>query len=360
MANREALDEQAVVAARVRRQHLAPRLADRDGYVALFRALSPVAPIADTSPGSPPSLRFRTTFDDHAEADRRRARREIVKGRFAGGIGYVAGEDLATYAAVFRRPLAALSPVQAAVLAALEESGPLTPRQLKEETGLLSKDIGPVLQRLSESFLVFDDQVDADWERAFYSFASEWPDVDVAAPWDEAASTVILRLLDAHVAMSTAEVVDWGRLAKRPTAAVLESLAASGTIRSVTAGDRARWVRADLELSDGAVDPVVAVLHRADPLVRASSSDLAARVGKTDVLAHVLVDGVFVGAVRGHWGINPFPIADIELDLPAKVARARREEVLAAVAVAYPPELHPVLAYGGSPTPAGRPRPHAP
>ena len=67
--------------------------------------------------------------------------------------------------------------VQEMVLYAIGGAGPLTPRQVKEETGLLNKEIMPALHRLQQAFLVYEDQVSDDWERSWYDFAEEWPHV---------------------------------------------------------------------------------------------------------------------------------------------------------------------------------------
>ena len=91
-----------ILAKRLRRQRLTDPLPSADSYLDLFRLLQPVSPVAFTRPGDPPRLMPRTRFDDGAEADRLRAQRRLVKGRFLGGnIGYVLAEDLALYARHF-------------------------------------------------------------------------------------------------------------------------------------------------------------------------------------------------------------------------------------------------------------------
>jgi hypothetical protein len=152
-----------VLAERLRRQRLSAPLESPAGYVELFWLLQPVSTVAYTRPGHPPRLIPCTRLDDGAGANRLRARRAIVKGRFlGGGIGYVLADGLALYANAFQRPLAGSNEVQEEVLAAVQSAGPLTPCQIKEETGLLNKQIMPTPHRLQKAFLVFDDQVDED------------------------------------------------------------------------------------------------------------------------------------------------------------------------------------------------------
>ena len=122
----------SILAERLRRQNLIPPLDDRGGYIDLFRSLQPVSPRAYSRPGSPPQLTHRTTFSDGDEADKLRADRTIVKGRFLGGtIGYVLADDLELYANAFSRPLPSPTYVQQTVLEAVTQQSPLTPRLVK-------------------------------------------------------------------------------------------------------------------------------------------------------------------------------------------------------------------------------------
>ncbi len=74
-----------ILSERLRRHRLIAPLQDRQQYQALFALLQPVAPIYFSYPGTPPRLVHRTAFDDGVEAERLRAVRTIVKGRFLGG-----------------------------------------------------------------------------------------------------------------------------------------------------------------------------------------------------------------------------------------------------------------------------------
>jgi len=94
-------------------------------------------------------------------------------------------------ARAFRRPLTELNKRQQTVLEAIQMMGGLTPQQIKEETGLLNKEIMPVLHRLQEAFVVYEDQVAANWDRTWYGFAAEWPEVELeAASWEASATQV--------------------------------------------------------------------------------------------------------------------------------------------------------------------------
>ncbi len=78
------LDEQNVAALRMRRQFIGEKASEEE-YETLFRDLSPVHTVYWCCPGEPPVLSYRASFDDRFFNTRRRARREILKGRFQGG-----------------------------------------------------------------------------------------------------------------------------------------------------------------------------------------------------------------------------------------------------------------------------------
>lgn len=343
----------AILAERHRRQRFRDPLPTRRGYTELLRLLQPVSPISDARPGDPPRLVCRTRFDDGKEADRLRARRQLVKGRFLGGsLGYVLAEDLALYANALCRPLAKPAPAQRAVLDAVRCAGPLTPRQLKEETGLLNRQIMPALHRMQRAFLVYEDQVDRGWDRAWFDFESEWPDVALdERTRDAAREQVLLRFLAGHVFATPEQLRDWSGLPQRTLARLIGELEARGALRALdvpTLGSG--WLRAGERLPSGAGPPRgVFPLHRADPLVRSHRGELGRRFRGREVLRYLLVDGAFLGAVLGHWRFAPYDVEDVVLELPAAQRQGRRAEVLRAVRDVYAPPRHHILRYAGRP-----------
>lgn len=341
----------AILAERMHRHQLGQPLATRRGYPDLLRRLQPVSPIADARPGDPPRLVCRTSFDDGREADRLRARRALVKGRFLrGSIGYVLAEDLPLYANAFCKPLAAPTPTQRAVLEAVRSAGPLSARQLKEETGLLAKQIMPALHRLQQGFLVYEDQIDREWDRAWFDLETEWPAVELdASTRDAARGEVLLRFLEAHVFATDEQLRDWSGLPARTLRAVLQQLEEAGAVVAAEVEKLGQgWQRRGESVPEpGAVLRHVLVLHRADPLVRAHASELRRRFEEREVLRYLLIDGRFCGAVVGHWGFGDYDIDDVVAELPARELARRRDEVLAAVRAVYDPERHRVLRYAG-------------
>jgi hypothetical protein len=348
------ISSETVLTERLRRQRLADPLETPAGYIELFRLLQPVSTVAYTRPGDPPRLIPRTRFDDGAQADRLRSQRIIVKGRFlGGGIGYVLADDLSLYANAFQRPLTRSTEFQEEVLAAVQSAGPLTPRQIKEETGLLNKQIMPALHRLQKAFLVFEDQVDEDWERWWYDFASEWPEVALDEDQRQpAAIQVLLRFLQAHIFATFEQLKDWSQFPSTFLRDLIREMEGANLIvPQVILGLGEGWMRPQdvpvKEAGAGGIPPSVFMLHRADYLVRSHASELKRRFGDHEVLQYLLIDGAFQGAVLGHWRIGPHDVDDIIVKLPAAQRAERRNEILDVVAQWYHPPRSHILKYAG-------------
>ena len=341
-----------ILAERLRRQRLTEPLKAPDAYTELFERLQPVSPTHNTEPGSPPSLAYRTTFEDWKLTDGMRAKRAVVKGRFLGGrIGYVLAKDLALYATAFRRPLATMNETQHTVYDRVIYLGPLTPRQIKAETGLLIKKIMPAFHRLQEAFLVYEDQVDGDWGRDWYEFAAEWPEIDLEAPWAPAAAEVLGRFLKAHVFATLEQLKDWSRFTSKALADVVNEMERAGKIAPRTADALGEgWISAeDTDLRPGDVPASVFMLHKSDILVRAHASELKRRFGDREILQYLLIDGRFQGAVVGHWRIGPHDVDDIVVEAPAADRTNRRREIVGAVSQRYHPPRSHILKYDGRP-----------
>ncbi|MHB0935361.1 MAG: DNA glycosylase AlkZ-like family protein [Armatimonadota bacterium] len=346
-----AITRETILAERLRRQRLLQPVKTYEEYLALFALIGPVSPTFFSCPGNPPSITHRADFDDMELAGRFRERRELVKGRFLNKtIGYVLEGDLALYANAFRRPLEKMTWLQRLVFHALETAGPLTPRQLSEETELMNKEVMPALHRLQEAFLVYEDQLTCDNERGWYVFESEWPEITIADDrWESSASEVLLRFLQGHVFTTAGQVKDWSCWVGKDVKRLLDGLSARGAILPVAvAGLGDGWMRAeDADLPATSAPPAVFMLHKADPLVRSHASELKARYHGLEVLQYLLIDGAFGGAALGHWRIGPHDVDDIVVELPADEREARREEIIRAVAWGYRPPYSNIRRYAG-------------
>lgn len=343
------MNKETLLAHRLVRQGLVDKAQNEQAYRALLHPLQPVAPIHFTMPGRPPQLVHRIAFDDAELADRLRGRAELVKGRFWGGnIGYVLAGDLELYATAFRKPIARLNPLHERVLDVLWSTGPLTPRQLAEESGRKNKEIMPALHRLQQAFRVYEAQEDSSWERSWSLFAAEWPDLDLERrSWPEAAAEVLVRFLRGHVFATRVQLRDWSQWGVRPLAALLQEMEAQGQIVGCTiAGLGQGWtLAADVQLPAAKVPQQALMLHRADLLVKSHLSELKQRFAGREVLQYLLIDGEFSGAVCGHWRIGPHDVDDIAVVLADPAAR--REEIVAEVARGYYPPQSRVVRYDG-------------
>jgi hypothetical protein len=313
------VDKDDILSIRLSRHNLVPQLADEAAYMDLFRLLQPVSTIHNTCPGEPPSLTPRTTFDDKKLTDSLRGSRDLVKGRFlGGGIGYVLASDLQIYANAFRRPLIRFNENQQLVMAALRSCGPLTPRQIKEETGLLNKEIMPALHRMQKGFLVFEDQLDNDWERSWYLFEEEWPEVVLSDDQCIAASFEVLsRFLRINVFATFEQIRDWTRFPVH-------------FLKTLT----------------GSKDSIF-MLHKADPLVKAHATELKRLFGHEETLQYLLLDGELKGAVLGHWRIGQHDVEDVAILLPLQERNHRRKEILSVISRGYSPPHSRILNYCG-------------
>jgi hypothetical protein len=238
------------------------------------------------------------------------------------------------------------------VLETVTHQGPLTPRLIKSETGLLNKRIMPALHRLQEAFLVYEDQVDDEWDRGWYDFTAEWPDIRVdEARWEPSAAEVLRRFLKGHVFATKDNVKDWSGWPAGRLARLMAEMEDTGAIvpEAIDGLGEGWMLSEDASLEAGETPPSVFMLHKADALVRSHAGELKRRFGDLEVLQYLLIDGRFLGAVLGHWRIGPHDVDDIVLELPARERAARREEVLQAVAWRYRPPHTNILNYDGSP-----------
>lgn len=86
--------DEKIRALRMERQHLLTP-ANETEYDALYRDLQPGQNVYWNGFGQPPTLSFRADFDDLAYNKSRQFRRELIKGRFAGGnLGWILPEDV--------------------------------------------------------------------------------------------------------------------------------------------------------------------------------------------------------------------------------------------------------------------------
>ena len=269
--------DEKIRALRMERQHLLTP-ANETEYDALYRDLQPGQNVYWNGFGQPPTLSFRADFEDLAYNKSRQFRRELIKGRFAGGnLGWILPEDLELFAALYRKPLKNATMTQQMLLERIEMSGPYTIGQLKEESGLLVKEITPAMAK------------------SFYKL----PEKEI--------KLAIAGLVSEDVLVES----DGGYLLKED-AEMLKTYTAP-EFHSVYA------------------------LHRNDPLYKAFEPALKSLAKSLteglpydcEPLQYLLVDGVFHGAVVGHFRNGPYDLNDVRIDDASLLSQ--KEEIIAAV-----------------------------
>ena len=345
------VSESLIVGERLRRQHLLDPVSSY-AYVDFLRLMQPAAPPYFSRPGNPPVLEARTCFTDADLTERLRRNRTLVKGRFlSGNVGYVFADQLALYATAFRRPMTEFNYVQQLVLDTVQRTGPVTIHQIKEETGFLSKQIVPALHRLQQAFLVYEDQVDSDWERGWYDFSAEWPSVELTGvdPM-EALATVLGTFLQVHVFATLRQFADWSGMPLRTVKSAIPYMENNRSIRRAAMDNGEEgWMFGEISDVDHGSVASIAMLTRSDMLVRAAKTELKNRFPGREILRYLLIDGRFLGAVVGHWRIGPHDVEDVELLLPKRDGDRRKDEILEIIAQTYHPPYSRILKYMGSP-----------
>ena len=322
-----------IAALRMERQHL-DRKAGESEYIALYRDSQPGQNVYWNGFGDPPSLTYRAGFNDIEFNRERQKNHALIKGRFAGGnLGWIMPEDLELFAAVFIKPLDRLAPKQAALMDLIEREGPLTIQQMKEETGMLVKEITPVLHRLQEAFLIYEDQYDGEWDRGWYKFPDMFPNVDLAKySRSDALKTLLRRFAYRHVCFDIKMAKSFYKLPEKEIKAAAAALADDGVVAETECGF---ILQEDMEILQAyTAEPPKSVyaMHRNDFLVKSNEHWLKEKYTHPypDTLYYLLIDGEFRGAAAGKFRYTP-EVEDIILDLPYNEAFERKDEILQAV-----------------------------
>jgi len=328
----------AILALRMERQHLT-RPASREEYDELYRDLQPGYNVYWNGFGQPPVLSFRADFDDIEYNRRRQLNRDLIKGRFAGGnLGWIVEEDLPLFAALYRKPIKQFTLAQEMIMRLIDQLGPLNIQQLKEETGLLVKEITPALHRLQEAFLLYEDQYDGEWDRGWYRLEEMFPEAD----WNrytrhEALKIVLQRFARRMVFFDSAMAKGFYKLPEKDIRAAAGELVAEGIF---ILRDKGWMLSADADLFahyTPAQPRFVHAIHRNDVLYKAHEPELKALIATLceglpydhEPLQYLLIDGKFRGASVGHFRNGPYDLNDVVCDLLD--AAERREEIIAAI-----------------------------
>lgn len=313
--------------------------ANEDEYQKLYRDTQPGQNVYWNGFGEPPTLTFRANFNDIEFNRDRQLNRGLVKGRFSGGnVGWIVPEDMELFIALYRKPLTKPAIEHLQVLELIETAGPFNIQQLKEETGLLVKQITPILHRLQEAFLIYEDQYDGEWDRGWYKFVEMFPEVDHDKYTRHEALKIILQRFAYRVVwFDTAMAKSFYKLPEKEIKLALGELVAEGVL---VASDTGYMLQSDVEFLKS-YEPktlnFVYAIHRNDFIYKAHEHILKEMTKELtdgleydhDPLQYLLIDGEFHGVSVGHFRNGPYDLNDIVCDLPD--VESRKTEIIEAI-----------------------------
>lgn len=263
------LSYENIIALRMERQHLTKKASEAE-YNALYRDTQPGQNVYWNGFGDPPSLTYRADFNDIEYNRERQRERKLIKGRFCGGnLGWIEPEDLEIFACAFIKPLLKPTERQSVLLELIEHEGPMNIQQMKESTGMLVKEITPVLHRLQEAFLIYEDQNDGEWDRGWYKFTEMFPDADLAKySRIDALKILIKRFSYRNVIFDVNMAKSFYKLPAKEIKAAIESLVAE---KILIESDDEYLLKYDFDLLQSYSDEIpkaVYAMHRNDFLVK--------------------------------------------------------------------------------------------
>lgn len=339
---------------RLKRQNIIERDENAD-YEKMFRLMSPVSTLFWTAPGEPPVIGHRHDIDDRTLNNYNRANRTIIKGRFRGGsVGYIYADELPLFMTAYKKEISRFSEYDFIVLETLRNEGAMNIAMIKEITGLLSKHIAASLQKLQKAFIVFEDQVSGDWDRAWYILEDEFPDVDLNAyTKPQALEEVILRFAYLNVFFAESMVKSFTKFSNRDIKETLFSMAEKGLLAEACADDKRGYVlKEDLDeilSASGDIPDDIYILDLNDHLVRSNEEELKACFDPAPykTLHYILKQGEFIGIVAGRFTFGPPELEDVMLSLSDADKIKFRRDIERAVEEKYDPHQTLLLRYCG-------------
>lgn len=332
------MDNKKIISLRMERQFLIQK-ADESEYTDLYRDTQPGQNVYWNGFGEPPTLTFRANFNDIEYNRKRQNERKLIKGRFAGGnLGWIEQEEIELFAALYKKPLSKPSATQLRLLELIETSGPFNIQQIKEETGLLVKEITPALHRLQEAFLIYEDQYDGEWDRGWYRFSEIFPNVNIEKMTRAEALKIILpRFSYRLVWFDTAMAKSFYKIPEKEIKLAAAELVNDGVFIAYNNGFMLKKDEKILENYNPQNINFVYAIHRNDFLYKSHEHILKEQIKPFiekleydhEPLQYLLIDGEFHGASVGHFRNGPYDINDIVCDLPD--TDLRKEEIIKAI-----------------------------
>ncbi|MFI3327109.1 MAG: hypothetical protein R3Y35_13205 [Clostridia bacterium] len=327
-----------IISLRMERQHFVKK-ANLDEYLKLYSDTQPGQNVYWNGFGDPPSISFRADFDDIEFNRQRQYERKLLKARFQGGnLAWVTEEDFELYACLYVKPIKNLTEMQESILNLIVREGPMNIALIKEITGLLVKEITPVLHKLQQAFLIYEDQFDGQWDRAWYEFNEMFPNIDLNRyTKNQALKILIPRFAYRNVIVNTLMIKSFFKLPLKDINTALSELVEE---KVLTKYENDFILSSDLTLLENyEVKDLnfVYALHRNDFLYKSNEHILKDKFAYLikdleydhDSLQYLLIDGEFRGVVVGHFRNGPYDLNDVVSDL--KNPNERKKEILKAI-----------------------------
>jgi len=312
---------------RARRQFLAPEARGHtpEDVFEILKGLQPFPPIAGSMPGTAPHPRSRVVGYKEEWSQQWRARDKLVKGRFMNGnVAYVAREDLALYAAAFRRRMRDPMPLPArSILGLLERHGPMYKSALQELSDLERGRFNRALASLYHAFEVMEIQRQVDWDSPWDLYRRAYPDADLYT-WRQAdaQAEVLHRFTRAFGPATVAQMVDWSGWRQRTIRKLLDDLLQQGTVVAVEIEGQSKVAylsSAEFPALENVapISSFLVVLPCNDPLMLPQWSHVKERYRSERLpycLGVVVEDGAVVGAAWGHYKRKYAHIEELNLE----------------------------------------------
>ena len=319
----------------LKRQHFMDR-ADEKEYEEMFRLMSPVHTKHWIVPGSPPVIEHRSKINDYLLNSKNRKERKIIKGRFQGGsVGYIYAEDLPLYSVAYKKKMQGLTENDELILNTLEAEGPMNIGLLKEITGLLAKQITPSLHKMQKAFILFEDQVDDEWDRSWYLLEDEFESLDLNAySRMQAFKEVISRFTYMNVFMDETMVKSFTKLNTKDINTDIKDMLNEEMLLKVTVNEESGFILKDdlneIEAIKLDIPDDVYILDLNDYLVKSNELKLKKSFGKKPykTLYYIMKKGEFIGAVLGYFRFGADDLEDIELNLPITESRKIKGKII--------------------------------
>jgi len=296
------LTNENITALRMERQFLSCK-ANEETYINLYRDTQPGKNVYWNGFGDPPSITFRADFNDIEFNRQRQKDRKLIKGRFQGGnLGWIEPVDLELFAALAIKPLVNPTAIQQTILELIQHEGPMNIGLMKEMTGFLVKEITPALHRLQEAFLIYEDQYDGEWDRAWYQFSEMFPNVNlVKYNPNEALKIVLQRFAYRNVLINTDMVKSFYKLANKDIKVAVKELVNENILIPF---ENYFLLKTDSEILNNITyqtSKSVYAIHRNDFLVKSNEYWLKEKYKQSgsDILQYILIDLLFL-----HMGKN--------------------------------------------------------